>query len=234
MSSGSHWKWVPAAAVGGGWWDSWILAGFLGLCQAWWSLQCAVWGSWTWSQGLFVPTETSVLTTWNYPSMAPSFLFEKIPNLPSCPGDKAHGSAAWADTCCWLCSLPTQIICELVLLKHLVFSIPFQPQRCRHPFETPQFWASSSPTRVYISVWHVKVLPPALFFLPLPISQHLRWQQDDFNKKPAGFRHTEMCLTSSPSLQQVYSWCWSVAGAWEQSPRCAVQGKALAPLEGAW
>lgn len=233
MSSGLHWKWVPAAAVGGGWWDSCILAGCLGMCQAWWSLQCAVWGWWAWSQGLFVPTETSVLTTCNYPSMAPSFLFEKIPNFPSCPGDKAHVSAAEQTLAAGSAASPPRSSVN-VLLKDLVSSIPFQPQRCRHPFETPQFWAFSSPTRIYISVWHVKVLPPAFFFLPLPKSQHLRWQQDDFNKKQACFRHTELCFTSLPGLQQVYSWCWSVAGAWEQSPRCAVQGKALGPLEGAW
>lgn len=95
MSSGLHCKWVPATPVVEDWWDSCILAHCLGLCQAWWSLLCAACGRWAWSQGLFVPTGTSVLTTCNYPSMASSSSLRRYQRrYPSCPGDKAHVSAA--------------------------------------------------------------------------------------------------------------------------------------------
>lgn len=104
-----------SAPVGGDWWDSCILAHCLGLCQAVWSL---------WEVSLVTGTGcayTSVLSTCSYPSMASSFLSEEIPDLPSCPTDKAQVSA---DTWSWQCSLPTLITCELILLKHLVSSIP--------------------------------------------------------------------------------------------------------------
>lgn len=54
--------------------------------------------------------------------MASSFLFEEASNLPSCPGDKAHVSAA-EQTLAAGCAASLPRSPEVVLLKHLVSSI---------------------------------------------------------------------------------------------------------------